>query len=75
MEITREKGFKNALIYQTLWPKQITDNNYGHFLCILSPFWVKNVVSRMSNSHVSSELIFMFLESAEPGEWGSFRAN
>ena len=48
MLITRKNGFKNTLIHQKLWPKQVTDQNYGHFLCIL-------------NNHVSSELIFMFL--------------
>ena len=30
----------------------------------------QNVVSRGSTSHVSSELIFMFLESVEHVEWG-----
>ena len=70
MQITCENGFKNALIYQKLWPKQVTDKNYGHFLCILSLFRVKNMVSRGSTSHVSSELIFMFLESGEHVEWG-----
>ena len=58
MQITSENGFKNALIYQKLWPKQVTDRNYGHFLYILSLFWVKNMVSRGSTSHVISELIF-----------------
>ena len=60
MQITSENGFKNALIYQKLWPKQVTDKNYGHFLCILSLFLVENMVSRGSTSHVSSEKIFMF---------------
>ena len=69
MQITAENGFKNALIYQKLWPKQVTDKNYGHFLCILSLFWVENMVSRGSTSHVSSEQIFMFLEPGGPGEW------
>ena len=72
---TSENSFKNALIYQKLWPKQIMDKNYGHFLCILSPFRVENMVSRGSTSHASSELIFMFLESGGQGEWGRFRAN
>ena len=70
MQITSENGFKNALIYQKLWPKQVTDKNYGHFLCILSLFRVENMVSRGSTSHVTSELIFMFLESGGPGECG-----
>ena len=34
------------------------------------PFLVKKEVSRGSTSHVSSELIFMFLESGEHVEWG-----
>ena len=70
MQITSENSFKNALIYQKLWPKQVTDKNYGHFLCILSLFLVKDMVSRGSTSHVSSEQIFMFLDSGGPGEWG-----
>ena len=70
MQITSENSFKNALIYQKLWPKQVTDKKYGHFLCILSLFRVENMVSRGSTSHVSSELIFMFLESGGLGEWG-----
>ena len=70
MQITSENSFKNALIYQKLWPKQVTDKKYGHFLCILSLFRVENMVSRGSTSHVSSELIFMFLESVEHVEWG-----
>ena len=70
MQITRENGFKNELIYQKLWPKQVTAKNYGHFHCISSLFWVKNMVSRGSTSHVSSERIFMFLEPGGPGEWG-----
>ena len=69
MQITGENGFKNALIYQKLWPKQVTDKNYGHFLCILSLFRVENMVSRGSTSHVTSELIFMFLESVEQRGW------
>ena len=74
MQITRENDFKNELIYQKLWPKQVTDKNYGHFLCILSLFRVKNMVSRGSTSHVSSGLIFMFLESGGPGEWGQLQS-
>ena len=74
MLITSENGFKNALIYQKLWPKQVTDQNYGHFLCILRLFSVENIVSRGSTSHVSSGLIFMFLESGGPGEWGQLQS-
>ena len=66
MQITPENGLKNVLIYQKLWPKQVTDKNYGH----LSVFWVENMVSRGSPSHVSSVQIFMFLDSGGPGEWG-----
>ena len=64
-----ENSFKNALIYKNLWPKQVTEQTYGNFLCILSLFWVENIVSRGSTSYVSSELISMFLESGGPGEW------
>ena len=74
MQITNENGFKNALIYQKLWPKQVTEQNDGHFLCILSQFQVENMVSRGSTSHASSELIFMFLESGGPGEWGQLQS-
>ena len=48
MQKTFEIGFKNALIYQKLWPKQIMDRNYVHFLCILSLLQVENLVSRGS---------------------------
>ena len=74
MQITPENGLENALIYQKLWPKQVTDKNYGHFLCILSLFRVENMVSRGNTSHVTSELIFMFLESGGPGEWGQLQS-
>ena len=59
MQITRENGFKNTLIFHQLWSKQFTDQNYGH----LGLFQVNNMVFRGSTSHASSELIFMFLES------------
>ena len=74
MQITSENGFKNALIYQKLWPKQVTENFFGHFLCILSLFWVENMDSRGSTSNVSSEQIFMFLEPGGPGEWGQLQS-
>ena len=57
MQITSENGFQNAFIYKKLWQKEVTDQNQGHFLCILSPFWVKNVVSRGNLSRCISELI------------------
>ena len=66
MQITRENGFKNTLIFHQLWSKQFTDQNYGH----LGLFQVKNMVFRGSTSHVSSDLILMFLESGEHVEWG-----
>ena len=40
------------------------------FSLYFEPFWAKNNVSRGSTSLVSSELIFMFLESVEHVEWG-----
>ena len=40
------------------------------FSLYFEPFLVKKEVSRGSTSHVSSELIFMFLESVEHVEWG-----
>ena len=43
-----------------LWP----------FSLYFEQFLVKKEVSRGSTSHVSSELIFMFLESVEHVEWG-----
>ena len=70
MQITSENDLKNAFVYQKLWQKEVTDQNYGHFLCIFEPFWVEKEVSRGSTSHVSSKLIFMFLESVEHVEWG-----
>ena len=70
MLITSENDLKNAIVYQKLWQKEVTDQNYGHFLCIFRLFWVKNVVSRGNLSHWSSELVFMFLESEKHVEWG-----
>ena len=70
MQITSENDLKNAFVYQKLWQKEVTDHNYGHFLCIFRPFWVENVVSRGNLSHWSSELVFMFLESGKHVEWG-----
>ena len=42
---------------------------FGHILCILGAFWAINGHSRVGTSQMSSELIFMFLESGEQGEW------
>ena len=42
---------------------------FGHILCILGAFWTINSHSRGGTSQMSSELIFMFLESEEQGEW------
>ena len=40
------------------------------FSLYFEPYLVEKEVSRGSTSHVSSELIFMFLESVEHVEWG-----
>ena len=42
---------------------------FGHILCILGTFWAINGHSKAGTSQMSSELIFMFLESREQGEW------
>ena len=42
---------------------------FGHILCILGAFWAMNSHSRVGTSQMSSELIFMFLESGEQGKW------
>ena len=41
----------------------------GHILCILGTFWATNDHSKAGTSQMNSELIFMFLESGEQGEW------
>ena len=69
MQISSENEIEKYAFYMKLWPKKDSVWNYGHFLCILRSFWLKNGPSRGGTSHVSSELILTFLESGEQGEW------
>ena len=68
MQVSNENGIKKYALYTKLWTKKQPDCNNGHFICILRWFWLKNGPSRGGTSHVSSELIFTFLESGEQGE-------
>ena len=69
MKISSEDGIKKYVLYTKLWPKIELDQKYGHILCILRSFWLKNGPSRVGTSLVISELILTFLESGEQGEW------
>ena len=43
---------KMAIIAR-LWPKQVTDKTYGHFIGILRSFWVENVACEFrANLHI-----------------------
>ena len=69
MYITSENGIEKYASDQKLWPKQNRVSKFGHFLCILAHFEAENGPSRGSTSHGLPELILIFLESVEPGEW------
>ena len=65
----QRKRFEQIFFSKKLWSKQNPIPNYGHFLCIFASVKPQNGHSTGSTSHWPTELIFMFLESAEQGEW------
>ena len=62
--VSKIHSFINSYGKNKLWTKTM-----AIFLCFFSPFWDKSAISRGSTSHMSSELIFMVLESGGLGEW------
>ena len=64
-----ENKIEISAVDKKLWPKQNHMSNYGHFLYILASYETKNGRSMGNTSHGSPELILIFLESVEAGEW------